>query len=64
MKFLEGKVPFQELLRGLTHFSGKSSGVNAILLNSSGVRRKVSLQPGGGGGGGGAAIKCNSPFQS
>ena len=56
MEFLEKKVPFQEFLQGLTHFLGKSPGVNAILLNSSGVRRKVGPQPGG------AAIKCNSPL--
>ena len=50
MDFLEKKVPFREFLQGYTHLLGKSSGVNAILLNSSGVRRKVSPQPGGGGG--------------
>ena len=59
------KVPCEEFLQGYTHLLGKSSGVNAVLLNSSGVRRKAIPQPGvmRGGGGGGVDIKCNSPIK-
>ena len=56
VEFFRGAQRFHGIFREKSTFSRISSGVNAVLLNSSGVRRKVIPQQGGGG-----DIKCNRP---